>query len=78
MDINITRPRYVIVRDDKEIYCGDGRNKHFVPLDKINNCHVVTYCSEARAKNAYYASSHNPGRMVKFVQVQESIFSLLT
>lgn len=73
MNININRSRWVIIRDDKEIYCGNGRIKHFVQLDKINSCHVVTYCSEARAKNAYYASSHDPGRMVKFVPVQENI-----
>jgi hypothetical protein len=43
LPINITRKRWVLIKDEKEILCGSQRNHVFKPLDDVGNRAIKTF-----------------------------------
>ena len=53
---NIIRDRYIVVRGDREVFCGLARSFHFKNLDEIDKTSIKTYHSENKAKSAVMSS----------------------
>lgn len=49
--LSIKRERYVIIRDDSEIYCGSYLFSKIDNLD--NNLQIKTYTTKEKAKQAF-------------------------
>lgn len=47
--ININRKRWIVVRNDTDVFCGLSRNYDFKPLDKIGDTTIKTYKSKRMA-----------------------------
>ena len=77
MEIKITRARWVIIRDNKDIFCGPARNFQFKPLDDIGDTSIKTYLSRNKAIAAFNKSWHEyyDGDRYRAVEVSESIES---
>lgn len=73
--IAINRERWVITRNDREIFCGLARNFKFKPIDRIGDSAVKTYLSEKKAIAAFNKSwdEDYDGVKYKAVKVIESI-----
>lgn len=76
--LSIKRERYVIVRDDSEIFCGLARNYQFKKIDNIGNTSIKTYTTKEKAKQAFLASWWYGEEMIaqeriKIVKVLEGI-----
>ena len=50
---NITRKRWIIVRDGTDILCGLARNYDFKPIDKIGDTAIKTYRSKKSAFSSF-------------------------
>lgn len=78
---SIVRKRYVIVRDETEIYCGMMRNYQFRPFDAVKNSQIKTYESEKRAwksfKKFYNGYFEEENSRYKVVPVAESFIALM-
>ena len=78
MNINIERERWVIIRDENEIFCGLARNFHFNKLDDVKNTAIKTYLSEQKARQSFLFSWYRAYKLiesgsVKFVKIIECI-----
>lgn len=76
--ISIKRKRYVIVKDNKYIFCGLARNYQFKSIDDIGDTAVKTYLSEKKARASFISSWRRAEELiesgsVRFVEVMESI-----
>lgn len=76
--INIKRERWIIVLDNKEVFCGLAKNYWFKPLDNMGNTSIKTYRSEETALSAFKKSWFHPENMIqtgriRAVKVIESI-----
>ena len=54
--INITRERWVIVRDGTDIFCGLSRNYKFKPIDDLGDTPIKTYVSSNKAIASFQSS----------------------
>lgn len=76
---SVVRTRYVIVRDEKEIFCGIMRSYKFVPFDKVKNTSLKTYESQTRAwasfKRYYSGYTEEEQQRYRVVPVVESIIA---
>lgn len=74
--IDIVRERYVIIKDNDEIYCGLPRYYDFEKISNIGNTPIKTYVNERIALSSFIISYGdelvNEGR-IKIVKVTESI-----
>lgn len=75
--INIKRERWVIIKSDKEILCGNAGNLHFKSMPNVGNALIKTYISEKSALSFFKLTWSgeellNRG-IVKAVKVIESI-----
>ena len=74
--LSITRKRYVIIRDDSEIYCGSYL---FNKIDNFdNNLQIKTYATKETAQkafvsNVWYADEMIAQGRIKIVRVLEGI-----
>lgn len=74
--LNIKRERYVIIRDDSEIYCGSYL---FSKIDNFdNNLQIKTYATKETAQkafvsNVWYADEMIAQGRIKIVKVLEGI-----
>jgi hypothetical protein len=77
--INITRIRYIIVRDGTEIFCGISKNYSFRPVGKIGDAAVKTYRSEAQAIAALNRSwfEDYDGERYQVHKVVESVMEVM-
>lgn len=53
---NITRQRWIIVRNETDILCGLSRNYDFKPIDKIGDTAIKTYRSKKSALSSFRKS----------------------
>lgn len=54
----IKRKRYVIVRNNKDIFCGLSRDYKFKPVNELGNTPIKTYLSEKKAWSSFLSSWH--------------------
>lgn len=75
MGIKITRMRWVILRNDRDIFCGLARDYKFKPLDGIGDAAIKTYLSKNKAIAAFNKSwsEDYDGVKYKVVEVIETI-----
>lgn len=75
MRIEIKRIRWVITRDDRDIFCGLARDYKFKPISAVGDTAVKTYLSKKKAIAAFNRSWHEDydGKRYKVVEVVESI-----
>ena len=76
--LNIKRERYVIIRDDSEIFCGLARNYLFKKINDVGNTSIKTYTTREKAKQAFLSSWWNGAELIaqgriKIVRVLEGI-----
>lgn len=74
--ISIRRERWVITRNDTEVFCGLARHYQFKPISDIGDTAVKTYLSESKAIAAFnssWAYESYDGVKFKAVKVTESI-----
>lgn len=73
--ILINRERWVIIRNNTDIFCGLARNYKFKPIAKSGDAAVKTYLSEKKAIAAFNKSwdEDYDGVKYKVVKVIESI-----
>lgn len=76
--ISIKRKRFVIVKDNKYIFCGLARHYQFKSMDDIGDTAVKTYLSEKKARASFISSWWKAEALiesgsVRFVEVTESI-----
>ena len=76
--LNIKRERYVIIRDDSEIFCGLARNYQFKKIGDIGNTSIKTYATKETAQkavvsNVWYADEMIVQGRIKIVKVLEGI-----
>lgn len=74
--LSIKRERYVIIRDDSEIYCGSYLFSKIDNLD--NNLQIKTYATKETAQkafvsNVWYADEMIAQGRIKIVKVLERI-----
>ena len=74
--LNIKRERYVIIRDDSEIYCGSYLFGKIVNL--ANNIQIKTYATKETAQkafisNVWYADEMIAQGRIKIVKVLEGV-----
>lgn len=80
--VNISRTRYVIVRDDDSIFCGLSRNYQFKKIDDIGDTSIKTYLSAKKAKSSFLQSWNHSSEedfetgRYKVVEVIESIIEV--
>lgn len=75
--MKIQRKRWVIIRDENEIFCGLARQFTFKPIDNIGDTSIKTYSSKAKAE-AGFRNSHCRGILEKnwkAIEVTETIES---
>ena len=73
---SIFRTRYVIIRDEKEIFCGVEKSFKFRPFDSVKKSSLKTYESETRALAALRKITEgcqNDGHEYMVIPVVESI-----
>lgn len=78
-ELKIQRKRWVIIRNEDEIFCGLARQFTFKPIDNIGDTSIKTYSSKAKAE-AGFRNSHCRGILMKnwkAVEVTETIESKL-
>ena len=80
MKINISRERWVIIKNENMILCGLSRGFHFNELGNIKNTAIKTYLSENKARASFISSWHNAEELiesgaVKFIKVIENLRS---
>lgn len=51
--LNIKRVRYVIIRDDSEIFCGLARNYQFKKIGDIGNISIKTYTTKEKQNKRF-------------------------
>ena len=78
--MEITRKRWVIVKDD-EIFCGLARNYDFKLIDDIGNTAIKTYVSKQKAVSSFERSWSGGEELLKSgrakaMEVIESIVSV--
>lgn len=78
--MEITRKRYVIVKDDK-IFCGLARNYDFKSIDSIGNTAIKTYLGKQKAESSFKQSWSRGEELLKSgqakaIEVIESIVSI--
>lgn len=76
--LNIKRKRYVIIRDDSDIFCGLARNYQFKKIGDIGNTSIKTYATKETAQkafvsNVWYADEMIAQGRIKIVKVLEGI-----
>lgn len=73
--INISRKRWVIVRDDGYMFCGLARKYEFKPIDNIGNTAIKTYLSRNKAIASFERSwnDYYDDNRYRAVEVDESI-----
>lgn len=73
--IFIHRERWIITRNEKDIFCGLARNYKFKPISQIGDAAVKTYISEKKAISSFNKSwdEDYDGVKYKAVKVIESI-----
>lgn len=76
--MTISRERWVIIRDDTDIFCGLARNYEFKPIDNIGNTAIKTYLSKNKAEASFCKSWYRGEELlkkgsVKAVKVMETI-----
>lgn len=49
LPLNITRKKWVLVKDEKEILCGAQRHYHFEPFDKIGDKEIKKFRTKKEA-----------------------------
>lgn len=54
--MKIQRKRWVIIRDENEIFCGLARQFTFKPIDNIGDTAIKTYLSKAKAEAGFIRS----------------------
>lgn len=71
----ISRKRWVIIRDGKDIFCGLARDFKFKPIDKIGDTSIKTYLSKNKAISSFNNSWHEDydGKRYKAIEVTETI-----
>ncbi len=74
----IYRKRWVIIKDDSEIFCGLARNYQFKHFVSIGDTAIKTYRSERTARSGFLASWRDAQELIaagriKFVNITESI-----
>lgn len=79
--VDIKRERWVIIRDEDEIFCGLSRNYQFKKIDEVGDTAIKTYLSENKARASFISSWWNAEKWIasgsiKFVKVIESIKEL--
>lgn len=80
MKINISRERWVVIKNENMIYCGLSKNFHFNELTNIKNTAIKSYLSENKARVSFISSWHNAEELiesgtVKFIKVIENLRS---
>lgn len=80
MEINISRERWVVIRNNDEILCGIAGNFHFNPLEDVKNTAIKTYLSENKAMASFISSWTDAKELIdngfiRFTKVNESIRS---
>lgn len=74
--MKIQRKRWVIIRNENEIFCGLARHFTFKPIDNIGETSIKTYLSKAKAEAGFRRSWLLPDRENwKAVEVTETIES---
>ena len=78
MTMKISRERWVIIRNDADIFCGLARNYEFKPIDNIGNTTIKTYLSKNKAEGSFLKSWYRGKELlesgrVKAVKVIETI-----
>lgn len=78
MDLNILRKKWVIVRNETDIFCGLARHYQFKPISEIGDTSIKTYLSCNKAIAAFSSSWNQKydDDYYKAVEVTESINSL--
>jgi hypothetical protein len=76
--MRISRERWVIIRNDTDIFCGLARNYEFKPIDNIGNTAIKTYLGKNKAEASFRQSWHRGEELlkngsVKAVKVIETI-----
>lgn len=73
--MNIVRTRWVILRDEDEIFCGLARHFKFKKIVDIGDTPVKTYLSKSKAIASFNNSWHEnyDDERYKAVQVTEGI-----
>ena len=76
--MKISRERWVIIRDDTDIFCGLARCYQFKPIDDIGDTAIKTYLSKNKAESSFRKSWHRGEELlengsVKAVKVIETI-----
>lgn len=73
--ISIKRERWIITRNDNEVFCGLAREFRFKPFSNIGNTAIKTYLSEDKAIAGFNRSwsEDYDGIKYKAVKVTESI-----
>lgn len=76
--MKIQRKRWVIIRNNEEIFCGLARNFTFKPIDNIGDTAIKTYLSKAKAEAGFIKSWWMPDKENwEAVEVIETIESKL-
>lgn len=73
--ISIKRERWIIVRNDNEVFCGLAKAFQFKPFSNIGNTAIKTYLSKNKAITGFNRSwsEDYDGIKYKAVKVTESI-----
>lgn len=79
--MKISRERWVIIRDNTDIFCGLARCYQFKPIDDIGNTAIKTYLGKNKAEASFRKSWHRGEELlengsVKAVKVIETIESV--
>ena len=79
--MKISRERWVIIRNNTDIFCGLARNYEFKPIDNIGNTAIKTYLGKNKAEASFRQSWYRGKELlesgkVKAVKVIETIESV--
>ena len=72
----VVRKRWVILKNESEIFCGLSRKYFFCPLDNLGNACIKTYMSRYQAINSFNKCSIDglyDGVVYKVHEVLETI-----
>ena len=76
-DVNIQRNRWVIIKNNTEIFCGLARHYTFKTIDDMGDTAIKTYSSRDKAIAAFERSWDDyDDNVYKAVEVVESLISL--
>lgn len=78
MGVDIKRIRWIIIRDEKEIFCGLARHYEFKPIENIGNTAIKTYLSENKARASFISSWDDAEKeiengRIRFAEVIENV-----